>query len=293
MKKIILITGVNGFLGSHLVKRLEHEFEIIGLVSASSKLNRIKDQKIEVYESRKEIIEEVFKTKNIYAVIHAATIYRIADDSISALLTANIYLPVLLLELSKKHHVHMFFNTDSFFTMASDSHSYLSEYTLSKKQILDWITMFSKNSKCKVINMRVYHMYGKNDSTQKFIPFIIDKLVQNTHRIPLTYGEQKRDFIYVEDVVSSFVFILKNYSVLKEFNHFDVASGYSYSIREVVTLIKRMVKSTSVLNFGAIPYREGEIMDAVPEKLELQKLGWRPSYGIQDGLRICIEEKLS
>jgi nucleoside-diphosphate-sugar epimerase len=68
LKKKILITGINGFLGSHLAKHLKNNFEVVGLEYSIDNLYRIKNDGFMVYESNESTLKTIFKTQNIYAV---------------------------------------------------------------------------------------------------------------------------------------------------------------------------------------------------------------------------------
>lgn len=289
MKKKILITGINGFLGSHLAKKLKSSFDVIGLEYSLDNLHRIDSDNFKVYTTKVTSLEKIFEENNFYSVIHAATIYRKKEDPIFNLLDTNIILPVRLLELCNIYSVNMFLNTDSFFNNSNYSYSYLSEYTLSKKQSLEWIKMFASTTSCKVINMKVFHMYGENDAKTKFIPYIIDELKNNTLKIHLTPGKQTRDFIYVKDVVSSFQFVIENYKSLNSFQEFDIGTGESHTIRELVLLIKTITNSSTDLDFGSLDYREGEIMSSKVADFKLRKMGWKARFKLRDGLENCIK----
>lgn len=288
MKNKILITGINGFLGSHLAKYLKQNFEVIGLEYQIDNLHRIENEGLTVYESNESTLETIFKTHNIYAVIHVATIYRRQGEPILNLLKTNINLPARLLELASKHEVKLFINTDSFFNNSSYTYSYLSDYTLSKKQSLEWIKLLAETSDCKVANMKVFHMFGENDAPGKFIPFVIEKIKNNEAFLELTQGEQTRDFIYVNDVVTAFEQVLKNFDILEHFQEFEVGTGKSNTIKELVTLIKEISGSTTELKFGALPYREGEIMESSVMNFKLHEIGWTPVYSLKKGIENCI-----
>lgn len=289
MKKKILITGINGFLGSHLAKHLKTSFEVIGLEYSLDNLHRINSDIFKVYTTKITSLEIIFKENNFHSVIHAATIYRRKEDPIFNLLDTNINLPVRLLELCNIFSVNMFLNTDSFFNNTDYSYSYLSDYTLSKKQSLEWIKMLAIKTPCKVINMKVFHMYGENDAKTKFIPSIIDKIKKNTPTIDLTPGEQTRDFIYVKDVVSAFEYVINYYNNLSKYQEFEIGTGDSYSIKDLVIEIKKITNSSTFLNFGALEYRDGEIMKSHSENYKLKKTGWSPKYRLKEGLKNCIQ----
>jgi CDP-paratose synthetase len=280
-KKKVLISGINGFLGSHLAKHLCTDFEIVGLEYSIANLHRIQKDNFKVYSTENNSLESVFEENNLFAIIHVATVYRRQNEPLLNLLNTNINLPVQLLELSNKNNVEIFLNTDSFFNNPKYSYSYLSDYTLSKKHSLEWIKLLAVTSTCKVVNMKIFHMFGKEDSPSKFIPFIVDKIKSNETSLDLTPGYQTRDFIYVKDVVTAFECVVNSVSKLDKYQEFDVGSGVSYTIKDLVLLIKDITTSKTQLNFGAIPYREGEIMDSKIESYTLNKLGWKPKYSLK------------
>ena len=289
MKKKILITGINGFLGSHIAMGLRNYFKIIGLEYSLDNLFRIGSENFKVYSIDKNSLETIFKENEIYAVLHVATVYRRQDEPLTDLLNTNVLLPIKLLELSNKFNVGVFINTDSFFNDSTYSYSYLSDYTLSKKHVLDWLKLISSNSKTKIVNMKIFHMFGENDAPTKFLPSILKRIKDNEPFIDITPGEQTRDFIYVKDVVSAFNCVLNAFSSIDEYQEYEVGTGKSSSIKNLVLLIKEITNSESKLNFGELPYREGEIMDSKSNISALLNLGWKPNYSLEKGLNSYLK----
>lgn len=288
MKKKILITGINGFLGSHLAKRLKSNFDIIGLEYSLDNLFRIQSEKFKIYDSSNSSLERVFIENDIYAILHVATIYRRDLEPMADLVKTNILLPVNLLDLSNKHGVSLFLNTDSFFNNSSYSYSYLSDYTLSKKHSIDWIRLMSNSSSCKIVNMKIFHMFGNNDSPSKFIPFLIENIKKNKTFLDMTEGMQTRDFVYVKDVITAYEKVLKNEDQLSVYQEFEVGGGNSISIKTLANLIKEITNSKTELRFGILPYRNGEIMESISNNSSLIKLGWRPKFSLKSALQDYI-----
>ena len=157
LKKKILITGINGFLGSHMAKHLKSNFEVIGLEYSLENLHRIASENFKVYSTNDTILDNIFKENDFYAVIHVATVYKRESEPIFDLLNTNINLPVQLLELSGKYKVNLFLNTDSFFNDKKHQYSYLSEYTQSKNDALEWLKTLNARGSCKLVNMKIFH----------------------------------------------------------------------------------------------------------------------------------------
>jgi CDP-paratose synthetase len=288
-KKTILIIGINGFLGSHLSKLLIDEYNVIGLEYSIENLFRLKDYSFKVYSSKDEL-KKIFDENRIYAIIHAATIYRRSvNEPIDILLETNILMPAKLYELANLYNVDIFINSDSFFNDSRYKYNYLADYTLSKRHALDWLKLMC--NKCKLINMKMFHMFGPHDSPTKFFPNIISQLNSNVPNIDVSPGEQKRDFIYIDDVVSAYKAVLDKRDLLIDpFHEFEVGTGNTISIRDLILLIKKVTKSKSKINFGALSYRTNEIMESRADNQTLCNLGWSPKVTIKDGIEKLICE---
>jgi nucleoside-diphosphate-sugar epimerase len=140
------------------------------------------------------------------------------------------------------------------------------------------------------INIALEHFFGPHDDKTKFVSNIIDQLLNKSRRIELTPGEQKRDFIYIDDVVEAFMRILSRRDSLgKDFLHFEIGTGRLVSIRDFVTAVKKIVGSTdTILDFGALPYRNDEIMESQVDMRPIMALGWRPQFSLEEGLRRTV-----
>jgi CDP-paratose synthetase len=286
-KKTILITGINGFLGSHLAKTLVLDYNIIGLENSIENLNRIKEFSFKVYSS-KDNLENIFTENKINAIIHAATVYSKINEPLEWLMNTNIILPVKLYELANKYNVSKFLNSDSFFNNPDYNYDYLSDYTLSKRQVIEWLKLIK--GECELINMKIFHMFGNDDAPNKFVSQIISALQNNQPFVNLSLGEQKRDFIFIDDVVSAYRFILgNNQKSDNKMDEFEIGTGVTVSIRKFVELIKKITQSNTQLRFGALPYRGNEIMNSLADNSKLISLGWTQQFSLIEGLNKTIK----
>jgi nucleoside-diphosphate-sugar epimerase len=133
-------------------------------------------------------------------------------------------------------------------------------------------------------------VYGPGDDQKKFVPTVIRSLLSNQTVLQLTGGEQRRDFVYVDDVVSAFLTLLQHHSALPQpVAQAEVGSGVSESLQEVVRLLARLCRSKTHLDFGALPYRKGELMASQADNSLLAKLGWLPRVGLREGFERTIK----
>ena len=286
MDKCFLVTGATGFLGSHIVKRLVAEGQNVVILKRSfSHTNRLAADlsKVKSYDIDKlDDFTRVFSEQHIDVIIHTATCYRRQGEAVEQIYNVNLNFPLKLLELALRFNTDTFFNTDTILS------KYLNWYALSKKQFSEIGQQFANMGKINFIDAKLEHMYGEDDANTKFVTFMIEALQNNIEELKLTAGEQCRDFIYVEDVVEAYWKILTNQDDDKKYQQYEVGTGKTISIKDLVLLAKEITKSRTKLLFGAIPYRENEIMDSKANTESLEKLGWQAKMDIESGIRRIV-----
>jgi CDP-paratose synthetase len=288
MKKTIVITGINGFLGSHLASFLDQDYQVIGLVREINNNFRIVDCNYPLFTSDAKSITDLFNRFEIHAVIHTATVYK-PKFSIREILQTNLLLPTILYEKANQYNVKAFINTDTFFNFENSKYDYLNSYTLSKQNCLSWLKCIEGN--CKLINMKLHHIYGPNDTESKFVTSILNKLKNNETTIALTPGQQKRDFIFITDVCDAYKVVLDkilNSNQGNDFYEFEVGTGHSISIEDFLLKAKELSGSSSILEFGTLAYRKNEIMDAKANNEKLLQLGWIPQTNLNAGISCLL-----
>ncbi|MFA7653849.1 MAG: NAD-dependent epimerase/dehydratase family protein [Candidatus Magasanikbacteria bacterium] len=291
MIKTVLLTGGTGFLGSNILKRLiSDKYNVILLKRSFSNLSRIEKyiNKVLFYNIDRDNLSDIFKQHAVDIVLHCATDYGRKQVSPLQIIEANLILPLRLLELSKENKVFCFINTDTILDKG------ISHYSLSKQQFNDWLVGYRNSLYC--VNVALEHFYGPGDDKTKFVSYIFDCLLNKVDNIDLTPGEQKRDFIYIDDVVDAFMAIINNIPQnTKGFFHYEVGTNNLISIRHLVEMIKELSgNQMTMLNFGVIPYRVNEIMESKSDTAATRFLGWQPKYDIKSGLAkmLLIEKQM-
>ena len=290
MKKSILLTGATGFLGSHLLESLlKTGYAVTILKRSTSDTRRINHLLglVKAYDVDRVLISKAFEDRRIDAVIHTACHYGRNDDPISSVVETNLMFGLRLLETATFFNAETFFNTD---TLLQKN---LNAYTLSKKNFVEWLQELS--GKIQVVNLKLEHMYGPGDDANKFVQWAIGQLSGGVSEIPLTPGEQQRDFVYIDDVVSAYLLTLQKVEGLGTFTEFDVGTGHLVSIREFLQLLKSVFEERcwevqTGLKLGAVPYRDGEIMCVEVDNRALKELGWTCRVELDEGLRITVGE---
>lgn len=278
--KTVLLTGATGFLGSHIAKALiDNHFRVLAYCREQTDFSRLESVKSQIrWYQIAEGLELPFKSATVDHIIHTATNYGRNQEANSLLAETNLVFPLKLFELSEQYNINIFINTDTVL------HKYLNAYALSKKQLCEWLKLFSKNT--RVLNIKLEHIYGPHDDASKFVTGMINQCQSNVNNIALTLGEQKRDFVYIDDAVDAYIKLLGHADQFSShYSDLELGSGQAISIRHLVETIHRLTQSYSVLNFGALPYRDNEIMESVADCSELKKIGWLPRHSLEAGLK--------
>lgn len=294
--KNILITGASGFLGSHVLSLLI-EKGYRPLVYLREHSDRWRIQHLQgrfttfiAEDNSSEVINRLFDEHSIEAVIHIATDYG-RKRALSDVIEANVLFPLRLIERGAEKGVKLFINTDTFFGKKQFSQQYLNGYVITKRMLEGLLADLSLT--LKIVNLRLEHVYGENDSEQKFFTNFVKQLILNQKQILLTEGLQKRDFVYVADVACAYIQILEEEALLNSYQEFEVGTGQSITVRQFVVMISELISNGAALQFGAIPLRDGEIENSFANTGPLNKLGWAVRYDMNTALEriLKIEKK--
>ncbi|MBT8547951.1 NAD(P)-dependent oxidoreductase [Polynucleobacter paneuropaeus] len=285
----ILITGAGGFLGSALARRIgEMDHQVSLLVRKKTNLYRLTDLspfKIGRCETEAEI-NEFISDVCPDLVIHTACCYGRGGESPLQIIDSNVWFGMALLNAIKGLEKKVsFINTGT--VLSRD----VSLYALTKIQFeeLGSYIANASNQNIQFINIKLQHMYGPGDDASKFTSYVINVCKNNVPALPLTLGEQKRDFIYIDDVVDAYVKIVEGATTLKNVEKIDLGSGVAPRLRDFVDTVHKLTNSKTELLFGEIPYRENDAMCMVANIDALKKLGWIPRFDIAAGIKKTIE----
>ena len=283
----ILITGATGFLGSHLLPMLlDNGHTVIILKRTFSDLRMIKSylSHIKCYDIDKDALDIVFNNENIDVIIYLATNYgKNPHRNITEILESNINLPSKLLNIGIENGIQGFINTDT------DTNLEYSLYSATKKAFGDIAKFFAANYDLKIVNLKLETLYGQNDHNNHFIPLVIERTLNNKN-IKTTKGDQKRDFVFVEDVAHAYIATLKNFlNFKKPYTEINIGSGKIISLKKIVATVEILAGKKTKIDWGAIPYSKNEIFDKTTDiKAAKKLLDWIPQTSLEKGLKNTI-----
>lgn len=133
---------------------------------------------------------------------------------------------------------------------------------------------------------RLFSAYGPADNSNWFIPSLIQTLMRG-ECLALTKGEQRWDYLFVQDAVEAIYRTMINPTATGMIN---LGSGQAYAIKSIAEYIRDMIDPNLPLGFGQIPYRPDQIMLLEADIAKLMKLAdWVPQTGLKDGLQRTLD----
>lgn len=298
MKKTVLVTGGTGFIGNQLVKHLlKRNYQVIILKRSFSDTSRIQDclSQITAYDIDKCNIEKPFQDfGKIDAVVHTATASGYRKEGIIEIFEANTAFPLKLLKAAKDFQTKTFINTDTYVNKSNIPYQELGSYSLSKKHFRQWGEQIALTQQIEFFNVRLEYVFGPGDYRNKLIPFAIEQFLNNASELKFTSGEQQRDFIHVEDVVSAYYLLLEKESEPSQYyQEYEVGTGRAISLRQLIEMLKELMQVQTELKFGALPQRPGEIMFSQADTKAIEEIGWHPAKSLKERLLQTIEGEKS
>jgi CDP-paratose synthetase len=290
--KKILVTGASGFIGRHLVNGLiaENSHALAITTRDRTTATLIFSDNVSYIE-----IDNVDFKKNIVSfspdiVIHLASYSTNKDDisTIKQLIDANILFLSVLLDAVKDTKASLFLNTGSFaeYFYNDGALSPVYYYAATKTASRSILKYYSNLTGIKHCTIVPYTVYGGINKSKKIIDFIFDSLEASVP-IAMSKGEQISDFVHIDDLVSFYLHILNNTSLLKDADDYHVGSGKGSSLRDVADLVEKISGKKTNIDWGALDYRPLDMMRAIAPIYKLEKeLNWNPKIGIQQGLKL-------
>lgn len=297
----ILITGGNGFIGSHVISAiLNNTNHYVGLLLRSfSDLSKISDMinsnRVELFMIDQMGLDQVFIKFQPDVVLHLAAYYKASPNSQDKeqILNSNILFPARILDLMSKTGVRYFINTGTFsqYLQKVDSLNLESEpirprdlYSASKVAFEDILKFYSYNNNISAVTLVLMTPYGERDDEDKIVPYLIKSSVQKKEA-NISPGEQSLDFVYVGDVALAYLSAIKYiFHSRVDNDSFLIGSGKSHTIKQIADIITEFDNNLHI-NFGKKSYPKSQIFHSKADITKTKnQLKWWPKTDIKDGI---------
>ena len=305
MKKI-LITGADGFIGSHLTENLvKNGYDITAFTYYNSfntwgwledidkrilKNIKIKSGDIRDYQSIFNASKKIDCIINLAALIGIPYSYSSPDSYIQTNIvgTSNVLHAGIKNNVSKIIHTSTseVYGTPSKLPISEDSNlNAQSPYAATKIAADQLALSFYKSFDAPISIIRPFNTYGPRQSARAIIPNIISQLFNN-NLVKVGNLKPTREFNYIDDTVNAFKLAINNKKIIGEI--INIGNGYNISIKTLGVIIaeklnkkiKYKIENSRIRNFKT------EVQNLKANNKKAKKLlNWSPKYGELKGLK--------
>ena len=308
--KKVLVTGADGFIGSHLVDMLQKAGGKVRAFVYYNSLNswgwldtfpKDKLSKIEVFSGDVRDLNGVKKAmEGIDVVFHLAALIGIPFSyrSPDCYVDTNIKGTLNILQAARELKISRLLVTSTsevygsaLYVPIDESHPLqgLSPYSATKIAADKISESFYRSFNLPVTIVRPFNTYGPKQSARAVIPTIIIQLLTGKKEIKLGSTSPTRDFNYVKDVCNGFLAIANSSKTIGE--EVNIATGKDISIAELANKIVKKInpKAKVVLDKQRSRPEKSEVESLVGSRKKISMLtDWKPKYSLDNGLNKTI-----
>jgi NAD dependent epimerase/dehydratase len=311
--KKILVTGADGFIGSHLVERLVADGALVRafciynsqgswgwLDTASAEVRGAIDVRLGDIRDAALVAEA---TAGVDVVMHLAALIAIpysyrAPESFVA---TNVHGTLNVLEAARRHSVARVIVTSTSEVYGTpealpirETHALnaQSPYAATKVAADQLALAFHRSFGVPVVILRPFNTYGPRQSMRAVLPTILAQLLRGATTIKLGRLDTRRDLTFVTDTVDGFVRAAAIDGASIDGATIQLGTGESPSIRELFEAACRALGKQATVELDAARLRPdaSEVLVLVSDPARARELiGWRPTVALEDGLRRTAE----
>jgi nucleoside-diphosphate-sugar epimerase len=304
----VLIIGGAGFIGKSLIRKLlmqKTPLVILDVVNRPASLQYeenenfrwIKYSYIEVF-NKKDELRKIIRENNIKIAIHlATTMFPVeSQHNIERDCFENVYSNVILFNILYEEGCDKIIFSSSGGTVYGHSDREFDEddklmpnisYGLSKCTTENYLRLLAKSFDKKSISMRISNPYGEEqnlDGNQGVIPIFIKKIYEGQPIKIIGSIDNRRDYIYIDDLVSAFIKLI-NYT--GNFDVFNIGYGKSNSLSEIINNIEIKTNKIAKIERDHSNSKNGNIMLNVNRAKN--ELNWKAVTCLSDGIESIVK----
>ena len=298
----VLVTGAEGFIGSHLCSRLVREgARVAALACPGADLSRLSNLSDKISINSLDV-REIDRLKEFVAAEKPQRIFHLAAitdvdrswDSLPMVTDVNLGGTINLLRALSSIDYEILITTCTAEAYGRNPAPFLEEmpldpispYSFSKAAASSFCRMAAASLGASVRVLRLFLVYGPGQGEERFLPQLI-RAALTGQSFRMTAGEQTREYTYIDDVVEGFLLAARKGH--GEGEVYNLGSGQEISLKDLVKKVGEKTGQKVKLDGDILPYRENEIRRFIGNhQLALDRLGWRAGTPLENGLARTI-----
>ena len=277
-----LVTGSKGFVGRNLVQSLKEKEVFVKGIDIKDGIDLTNWEQLDNFFKNTSKIDILFHLGAIVFVPYSFKYPRVTY-------TTNLIGTLNLLEIARKYDVKKFIFASTYvygqpqYLPIDEKHPVqaISPYNRSKIQAEELCKGYFEDYGLNCLILRPFNIYGTGQNKDFLIPSIIAQLPSK--KIILENPNPMRDYVHIDDVISAYI-KTATYDG-KKVETFNIGTGVSYSVKEIVDKIINLAHIKDVIITYTLKIRANEISNIVADITKAKdKLKWQPNIDIDSGL---------
>ena len=311
----ILVTGADGFIGSHLTEellRLGYNVCAFVLYNSFNSWGWLDDTPKSLQDNLDIFFGDIRDPHGVYeamkgcdVVMHLAALIAIpySYHSPDTYIDTNIKGTLNILQAARKLGIEKVVHTSTSevygtarFTPINEEHPLQgqSPYSATKIAADQMALAFYNSFDTPVAIIRPFNTYGPRQSARAVIPAVITQIASGQHKIKLGSTHPIRDFNYVKDTVKGFISVAEVDAAVG--NVINIGNNYEISIGELAELIAEIMQVKIEIQPEKIRLRpaKSEVDRLWADNTKAEKLlGWKPEFAGYEGLKRGLAETIN
>jgi len=293
----ILVSGGTGFIGKHLIRRLQmNGHDVHAVIRPSSDEGFFAEQHVQTYTFDRNVDDftRYIKEQHFDGIVHLASLFLAQHTSadIPGLVDSNVFFATALLEASCKGSVKWFVNTGTFWQHYQDSeYDPVNLYAATKQAFEDIAKYYTATSTVDFVTLQLSDTFGPGDTRPKIFNLWM-KHAKNQERLDMSPGDQCLDISYIDNVIDGYVRLteLLTSDTERKLNGsvFALSSGRSLPLKELADIFQKVTGVTLHIQWGAREYRPREVMETWSKGVTIP--GWTPAVSLEEGIQRTFHE---
>ncbi len=289
----VVVTGGTGFLGSHLVRRLLREGAEVHVVSRSITPKRSgRAAGVPVWHPLD--LTEKAEPARVLALIRPDVVFHLAaygtspaQSDAELMARVNTCGTLYLLEACRRAGRPLVIHASSCSERAladlSDYSDQRTLYAATKLAATGICQAYDREGIVPCVIARLFTVYGPGEPSHRLIPTVARALLRG-ETPHVSAGDQRRDFIYVDDVIEGLLHLACAPSAPGQL--IEIGTGKGISVHDVVETLVRLSGYDIPPEYGTVPKRWDDVamLQADPESAA-RIAGWRATTSLEEGLR--------
>ena len=307
----VLVTGADGFIGSHLTEALAGEgaeVRALCMYNSNGSLGWLDGAESQIRSSVDFILGDIRDARfveraceGIEVVFHLAALIAIPYSYVAAssFVDTNVTGTLNVLEAVKRAGCERLVHASTSEVYGTPETVPITEdhplraqspYSASKIGADKLAEAYYSSFDLPVVTLRPFNTYGPRQSTRAVIPTILSQMMAGHSEVRLGSLQPKRDFTYVSDTVAGFIAAGDADGIEGEV--IQLGTGSTHSVGEVFELAKRLTRSDArvVSENERLRPDKSEVMVLLSDPQRAQELlGWSPNVSFEEGLGITAK----